>query len=95
MSQQVREQLSTLMDGELARDETLFLLRSLNHDNALAQSWSNYHLTRQVLRRQDVFLLPADFSQRILSQLESEPVQGAHAGRCIRSCGAGVARHRL
>ncbi|MFZ1837758.1 MAG: sigma-E factor negative regulatory protein [Dokdonella sp.] len=90
MSQQIREQLSTLMDGELARDETLFLMRSLQQKDELANSWSNYHLTRQVLRRQDVFLLPADFSQRILSQLEDERVHVAHAGRWLRWAGGGA-----
>jgi len=90
MSQQIREQLSTLMDGELARDETLFLMRSLQQKDELANSWSNYHLTRQVLRRQDVFLLPADFSQRILSQLEDERVLVAHTGRWLRWAGGGV-----
>ena len=90
MSQQIREQLSTLMDGELARDETLFLMRSLQQKDELASSWSNYHLARQVLRRQDVFLLPADFSQRILSQLEDERVHVAHAGRWLRWAGGGA-----
>ena len=90
MSQQIREQLSTLMDGELARDETLFLMRSLQQKDELASSWSNYHLARQVLRRQDVFLLPADFSQRILSQLEDERVHVAHAGRWLRWVGGGA-----
>lgn len=90
MSQQIREQLSTLMDGELARDESLFLMRSLQQKHELAQSWSNYHLARQVLRRQDVFLLPADFSQRILAKLEAETVHVAHAGRWLRWAGGGA-----
>ena len=90
MSQQIREQLSTLMDGELARDETLFLMRSLQQKDELANSWSNYHLTRQVLRRQDVFLLPADFSHRILSQLDGASVHVTHAGRWLRWAGGGA-----
>ena len=87
MSQQIREQLSTLMDGELPRDETLFLMRSLNNNGELAQSWSTYHLTRQVLRRQDVFVVSADFSSRILAQLEAETVHVAHSGRWLRWAG--------
>src|SRR5690606_1475189 len=90
MSQQIREQLSTLMDGELAHDETLFLMRSLKHQNELAQSWSNYHVTRLVLRRQDVFVLPADFSKQILSQLETETVHVVHGGRWMRWAGGGA-----
>lgn len=90
MSQQIREQLSTLMDGELPRDETLFLMRSLNNHGELAQSWSTYHLTRQVLRRQDVFILPADFSNRILSRLETETVHVMRSGRLLRWAGGGA-----
>lgn len=90
MSQQIREQLSTLMDGELPRDETLFLMRSLNNNGELAQSWSTYHLTRQVLRRQDVFVVSADFSNRILAQLEAETGHAAHSGRWLRWAGGGA-----
>lgn len=90
MNQQIREQLSTLMDGELPRDETLFLMRSLNSHGELAQSWSTYHVVRQVLRRQDVFVLPADFSTRILAQLESETVHVIQAGRWLRWAGGGA-----
>ncbi len=90
MSQQIREQLSTLMDGELPRDETLFLLRNLNNQGELAQSWSNYHVTRQVLRRQDVFMLPADFSNRILARLDAESVHVVRSGRWLRWAGGGV-----
>ncbi|MBL0163094.1 MAG: sigma-E factor negative regulatory protein [Xanthomonadales bacterium] len=90
MSQQIREQLSTLMDGELPRDETLFLLRSLNSHGELAQSWSNFHVTRQVLRRQDVFVLPADFSNRILLKLDAESVHVVHSGRWLRWAGGGA-----
>lgn len=90
MSQQIREQLSTLMDGELPRDETLFLMRSLNNQGELAQSWSTYHVARLVLRRQDVFVLPGDFSNRILAQLESETVHVIRSGRWLRWAGGGA-----
>ncbi len=90
MSQQIREQLSTLMDGELPRDETLFLMRSLQNHAELAQCWSTYHVTRQVLRRQDVFVLPADFSNRILSRLETETVHVTRSGRWLRWAGGGA-----
>ena len=90
MSQQIREQLSTLMDGELPRDETLFLMRSLQSHGELVQCWSNYHVTRQILRRQDVFVLPADFSNRILAQLEAETVHVVRSGRWLRWAGGGA-----
>lgn len=91
MSQQIPEQLSALMDGELARDETLFLMRRIDNDGGLVQRWSRYHLTRQVLRRQDVFVLAGDFSDRILAQLDAEGMlQVARGGRWMRWAGGGA-----
>ena len=72
MSQQIREQLSALMDGELPRDQTLFLMRRLGNDGELAQCWSGYHAVRQVLRRQDLFLLRGGFSEQILRRIDAE-----------------------
>lgn len=77
MSQQIQEQLSALMDGELSRDETLFLLRRAEHDDSLRRCWSGYHLIRQALRRQDIVAGRADFASSIMLQIETElaPVQ--------------------
>ena len=75
MSQQIREQLSALMDGELPKDETAFLLRRVAHDRALLQQWSSYHVCRQVLRRQDLMALPTDFADAVLARLADEPPQ--------------------
>ncbi len=44
-----REDLSALMDGELAAEPTRFLLRRLDHDPELAATWSRWHLIRAVL----------------------------------------------
>ena len=74
MSQQIREQLSALMDGELPRDETAFLLRRTAHEPDLGRSWSSYHVCRQVLRRQDVPVLRMDFASSVLASLEGEPL---------------------
>ncbi|HET9034323.1 MAG TPA: sigma-E factor negative regulatory protein [Dokdonella sp.] len=91
MSQQIPEQLSALMDGELARDETLFLMRRIGSDEGLVQRWAGYHVTRQVLRRQDVFVLPDSFSENILARLDAEPVlHVARGGRWLRWAGGGA-----
>ena len=77
MNQQIQEQLSALMDGELSRDETLFLLRRGEHDPSLGRCWSGYHLVRQALRRQEIVAVRGDFASSIMSQIEAElvPVQ--------------------
>jgi sigma-E factor negative regulatory protein RseA len=72
MSQPFEEQLSAFMDGELGRDESRFLLRRAEGDDALAGRWTRYHLTRQVLRRQPVLAIRADFSSVILARLDAE-----------------------
>jgi sigma-E factor negative regulatory protein RseA len=81
MSQQVREQLSALMDGELARDETVFLLRRCESDRDLPERWSRYHLSRQCLRRQESLALRSDFASSVMAQIELEdaPTQGRGA----------------
>ncbi len=70
MSQQIREQLSALMDGELPRDETKFLLRRIEHDRDLAQCWSNFHVLRQALRRQELVVVRGDFAESVLARIE-------------------------
>ena len=57
MNEHIDEQLSALMDGELERDQTRFVLRRASADTALPLRWERYHVTRQVLRRQDVVVL--------------------------------------
>jgi sigma-E factor negative regulatory protein RseA len=52
MNQVINEQLSALMDGELARDETRFLLRRIGTAPGSSGCWVRYHVTRQVLRHQ-------------------------------------------
>jgi hypothetical protein len=63
---QVREQLSTLVDGELSGDETSFLMRRLAHDRGLRECFGNYHLIGDCLRRQAVPGAVADgFAERV------------------------------
>ncbi|HNR92457.1 MAG TPA: sigma-E factor negative regulatory protein [Dokdonella sp.] len=72
MSQQIHEQLSALMDGELTREETLFLLRRAGHDPGIATRWSRWHVARHALRRQEGQPLRPGFARAILLQVESE-----------------------
>ncbi len=72
MNHDYRENISALMDGELGKDELRFLLRRLDAEPELATRWSSYHVVRQTLRRQEVPILRADFSQVIFSRLQAE-----------------------
>lgn len=81
MSQQIREQISALMDGELSRDETAFLLRRMEHEPALVTSWSRFHMARQVLRRQEWSSQGLNLASRVLAGIESDSQPVAGHGR--------------
>ena len=74
MNHDPREQLSALMDGELAKDELRFLLRRFDADADLAPNWSRYHVARYSLRRQEVLPLRGDFAEVILQRIGAETV---------------------
>lgn len=76
MTQHAPEQLSALVDGELAVDEARFLHRRLQHDHGLGECWARYHVVRQVLRRQEIVPLRGDFSTLIAARIELESVSG-------------------
>lgn len=74
-----QEQLSALMDGELAGSERAFLLRRLGHDAALRSTWSRYHEIRDVLqgRHGEAAWSPstaADFSARVMARIDQEQI---------------------
>lgn len=75
---EIREQLSALMDGELSRDERAFLLRRIEHDQALKATWSRYHLMREVLSHRQA-AAPFDLADRVMTEIkrEREPVAQA------------------
>ncbi|HJP99155.1 MAG TPA: sigma-E factor negative regulatory protein [Rhodanobacteraceae bacterium] len=64
-----REDLSALMDGELAAEPTRFLLRRLEHDPELSATWSRWHLIRACLAlepaRMSAPRADSDFAARI------------------------------
>ena len=76
-----RENLSAGMDGELTQEELRFLLRRLDHDTALQQAWSRYHVARDGLRRQQPPLASAGFPVRVMLAIEQETAVVAGSGR--------------
>jgi len=83
------EQLSALMDGELAHDQVRFLLRSIEAESDLARRWSSYHVISATLRREVVLPLRADFSQGILARLDADAVTHVAIGQtALRRYGA-------
>lgn len=91
MNQTINEQLSALMDGELERDQTRFLLKRMAGDADLPQRWSRYHVARQTLRRAEVVVLPLDFADRVMGRIDSEPAAQARPQPVWLRWGAGGA----
>ncbi|GAA0709090.1 sigma-E factor negative regulatory protein [Dokdonella soli] len=91
MNQQIHEQLSALMDGELERDQTRFLLKRLTADSELPVRWTRYHVVRQTLRRQEVVALAPGFPGAVMARLELEPVVHASGTSAWLRWGAGGA----
>lgn len=90
---QFGEQLSALVDGELAHDQVRFLLRSVEAESDLARRWSSYHVISATLRREVVALpLRADFSKAVLARIEADgsgvPVRRGHGA--VRWLGGGA-----
>ncbi|RAO77976.1 sigma-E factor negative regulatory protein [Dyella jiangningensis] len=74
MTDNQRENLSAGMDGELSQEELRFLLRRIDHDAALQQAWSRYHVARDGLRRRLPPLASDGFAGRVMQAIEQERV---------------------
>lgn len=91
MSQALREQLSALMDGELPKDQMRFLLRGIDADADLAQSWSRFQLAGAVIRRQAAFVPVApDFAERVMQAVSAQSPGSGYGVRILRWAGGGA-----
>lgn len=82
MSNEAREHLSSLMDGELSRDSGRFLVRRLGADEELCATWARYHLVRDCLRHPEGGLASAGLSDRVRRAIAREALPAAR-GRGI------------
>lgn len=72
--QELNEQLSALVDDELRRDQTAFLLRRLSHDPGAAAQFGRYCLISDTLRRKLPPRVQFDLADRVSAALANEPV---------------------
>lgn len=68
-----RQQLSSLIDGELSADEARFMLRRLEHDESLSSCNERWQMLGDVLRGQACAPAPVDFADRVRASVASEP----------------------
>ncbi len=71
MSEDIKEQLSALMDGELSRDERAFLLRRLDHDAELRALWSRMHMARDVIAHRPA-VTPLNIADSVMAAIAED-----------------------
>jgi sigma-E factor negative regulatory protein RseA len=94
MNQDTAENLSAGIDGELSKEQLRFLLRRLDHDATLQQTWARYHIARDSLRRQLPPMAPSGFASRVMLAIgeESKPVGTVRRNHWLRwSTGGAIA----
>ena len=65
------EQISALMDGEIAVEDAEHLMSSLQASRQSAEAWSQYHLIGDAMRGNRV--LSKDFKQNLMQKIDMEP----------------------
>jgi len=77
MSEQIREQVSAFLDGELPSSETELLLKRLSRDPELRQSFGRYALIGETLRGGSGASLSLTFAARVNRTIDGEPAAPA------------------
>jgi sigma-E factor negative regulatory protein RseA len=73
MSEQIREQVSAFLDGELPSSETELLLKRLTRDAELRESFGRYALIGEAVRGASPGLLTRGFAGRVNLAIDGEP----------------------
>ncbi|MGB6356141.1 MAG: sigma-E factor negative regulatory protein [Steroidobacteraceae bacterium] len=77
MSEQIREQVSAFLDGELPDSETELLLKRLTRDAELRESFGRYALIGEAVRGGTLSLMTRGFAGRVNLAIDGEPIPGA------------------
>ncbi|MFO1467118.1 MAG: RseA family anti-sigma factor [Steroidobacteraceae bacterium] len=75
MSEQIREQLSAFLDGELPDSETELLLKRLSRDATLREGFGRYALIGEVMRTPEGGPLARSLVEGINRRIDGEPQQ--------------------
>ena len=84
MNEQIREQLSALLDGELPAQEQDLLLARLARDPALRTHWSNYQLIGDGLRKALPAQIDPGLADRVMQAIEALPAQPVGKSSAVR-----------
>jgi sigma-E factor negative regulatory protein RseA len=77
MSEQIREQVSAFLDGELPNSESELLLKRLTRDAELRESFGRYALIGESLRGGGSARLSQNFHTRVNRAIDGEPLTAA------------------
>jgi len=72
MTDQIREQMSALLDGALPQDEVGLLVRRMARDAELKRSFGNYVLAGESLRAPGGVMASPGFAARVSAAIEAE-----------------------
>jgi sigma-E factor negative regulatory protein RseA len=87
MSEQIREQVSAFLDGELPGSETELLLKRLARDPELRESFGRYALIGESLRGASRVPLTRGFAGRVNCAIDGEPAAVGAAALRARPAG--------
>jgi sigma-E factor negative regulatory protein RseA len=84
MSEQIREQVSAFLDGELPSSETELLLKRLTRDGELRESFGRYALIGEAMRGSGSQILTQSFASRVNLAIDGEPPAAPIAVSAVR-----------
>ncbi len=85
MSEQIREQVSAFLDGELPDSESELLLKRLSRDPELREAFGRYALIAEVVRSPNGGPLSRGFAAGINRRIDAEPAMVVDLPRASRA----------
>jgi sigma-E factor negative regulatory protein RseA len=85
MSEQIREQVSAFLDGELPSSETELLLKRLMRDAELRESFGRYALIGESMRGTASVPVTRSFAARVNGAIDGEPATAAPPAVRVRA----------
>lgn len=85
MSEQIREQVSAFLDGELPNSETELLLKRLTRDAELRGSFGCYALIGEAMRGGSLSLMGKGFAERVNHAIDGEAVPAGGNPAAVRA----------
>jgi sigma-E factor negative regulatory protein RseA len=73
MFEEINENISRLVDGDLGHDETLDLLKKMQSDDILKCKMSRYQAISHALKTDQFHQVSPDFSRKVFQEIQQEP----------------------